>query len=136
MTEYAIAIVPLDEEDGGGFVGFAPDLPGCMSDGDNTEEALRNTEQAIEEWLALQARRGVEIPKPGSASKIASDREAQLLEIIQSLEEYCNGIEHENKTLSRKLAQLLAVLKDQPGTPDMSVGMSAISTLNKRSRAH
>lgn len=114
MTDYAIVILPLDDEDGGGFLGFAPDLPGCMSDGETPTETLRNTQAAIEEWLDLQRRRDAEIPVPGSASAQAQQREQQLLDAIRSLADYRAHMEEENKGLKRKLAELIAVLKDTP----------------------
>ena len=49
---YAIVITKLSEEDGGGFLGLVPDLPGCMSDGATEEEALANIQDAIREYLA------------------------------------------------------------------------------------
>jgi predicted RNase H-like HicB family nuclease len=49
---YPVLIEPLAPEDGGGFVAVAPDLPGCMSDGDTAEEALANVKDAIGEWIA------------------------------------------------------------------------------------
>ncbi|MCZ7674866.1 MAG: type II toxin-antitoxin system HicB family antitoxin [Roseovarius sp.] len=122
MTKYAIVIVPLDDEDGGGYLGFAPDLPGCMSDGETQSEALQNTQDAIGEWLDLQRSRNVEIPDPGSASALAQQREEQLLDAIRSLADYRKQVDadyreqvdEENKRLKRKLAELIAVLKDTP----------------------
>jgi hypothetical protein len=38
--DYRVLIEPLVPEDGGGFVATAPDLPGCMSDGETPEDAL------------------------------------------------------------------------------------------------
>ncbi|WP_414831655.1 type II toxin-antitoxin system HicB family antitoxin [Afifella sp. YEN Y35] len=66
MTDYAIVIAPLSNEDGGGFVGRVPDLPGCMSDGASAEEALRNTQQAIAEWIEECRRLGRSLPEPGA----------------------------------------------------------------------
>ncbi|WOJ90459.1 type II toxin-antitoxin system HicB family antitoxin [Methylocapsa polymorpha] len=53
MTDlrYSVTIEPLSEADGGGFVAFVPDLPGCMSDGETPEEALANVKGAIETWI-------------------------------------------------------------------------------------
>ncbi|HVV93541.1 MAG TPA: type II toxin-antitoxin system HicB family antitoxin [Hyphomicrobiales bacterium] len=48
--EYRVTIEPLSAEDGGGFLARVPDLPGCMSDGETPEEAIRNVRDAIEEW--------------------------------------------------------------------------------------
>lgn len=115
MTDYPIAIIPLPEEDGGGFLGFAPDLPGCMSDGATESEALENTLDALAEWLDIQTRRGVEVPLPGSAAENAEEREAKLLETIRSLAEYRQEIESENDALKRKLAEVLSLLREDQG---------------------
>ena len=60
---YDIVIVRLSPEDGGGYMGYAPDLMGCMSDGSSPEEALRNTQEAVQEWIAEQAP-----PRPACSS--------------------------------------------------------------------
>ena len=49
--EYRIVIEPLPPEDGGGFVAYVPDLPGCMSDGATPADALRNVQEAITSWI-------------------------------------------------------------------------------------
>jgi len=136
MTEYAIVIIPLEDEDGGGYLGFAPDLPGCMSDGETQSEALQNTQDAVGEWLNLQRSRNVEIPNPGSASALAQQREEQLLDAIRSLADYREHVEEENKGLKRKLAELIAILKDSPPRrlPNIDVGKS-LSKL-KPTRTH
>lgn len=65
--DYAIVITPLSKKDGGGFAGYVPDLPGCMSDGESREEALANTRLAIREWIDTAKELGRNIPAPGSA---------------------------------------------------------------------
>ena len=42
MTEpdYPFVVRRLGEEEGGGYPVEFPDLPGCMSDGETTEEAI------------------------------------------------------------------------------------------------
>lgn len=62
--EYPIIIAPLSDEDGGGYVGVAPDLLGCTSDGESPQEAVANTQQAIVEWIETAQRRGLDVPKP------------------------------------------------------------------------
>jgi antitoxin HicB len=57
-------IEPLPPEDGGGFVAYVPDLPGCMSDGATREEAARNVSDAIECWIEEAKRLGRAIPAP------------------------------------------------------------------------
>ena len=66
---YPIVIDPLSEEDGGGFAAYAPDLYGCMSDGETEEEAVANLRGAIVEWLTEAEELGREIPEPHSFSK-------------------------------------------------------------------
>lgn len=63
-SDYAVLIEPLSPEDGGGFLATVPDLPGCMSDGETREEAVRNVEDAIQEWMASAQEMGRAIPRP------------------------------------------------------------------------
>jgi antitoxin HicB len=65
-TEYPVIVRPLTKEDGGGFLAEFPDLPGCISDGESTEEALRNAMEAKEAWLAAMHEAGRKIPAPES----------------------------------------------------------------------
>jgi predicted RNase H-like HicB family nuclease len=39
-------------------------LPGCISDGETTQEALANIEIIINEWLETTREEGREIPTP------------------------------------------------------------------------
>ena len=43
-----IVFEPSEE---GGFTVYVPSLPGCVSEGDDKEEALRNIREAIELYL-------------------------------------------------------------------------------------
>lgn len=61
---YQIQIVRLSKQDGGGFLAWVPDLPGCMSDGESETEALRHVQQAIREWIEEADREGAPIPAP------------------------------------------------------------------------
>lgn len=61
---YPVVITPLTAEDGGGFAATVPDLPGCMSDGETPEEALRNVREAIDAWIETARELGHEIPEP------------------------------------------------------------------------
>lgn len=61
---YPVVVEPLPAEEGGGFLATAPDLPGCMSDGETPEEALHAVQDAIQEWIEEARRLGREIPRP------------------------------------------------------------------------
>jgi len=52
----------LQRENDGGYVVTVPALPGCVSQGDTREEALKNIEEAIEVYLEDVRAEGEPIP--------------------------------------------------------------------------
>ena len=64
--EYAVRIERLVDRDGSGYVSTAPDLPGCMSDGETPEEALKNIQEAIVSWIEAAQEWKMDIPHPSS----------------------------------------------------------------------
>ena len=70
-ARYPVTIRPLTEAEGGGFLALAPDLPGCMSDGETPAEALANVYDAIECWIDGAEELGQAIPKPSVSAKSA-----------------------------------------------------------------
>mgnify|MGYP001592303214 FL=1 len=46
--EFTVVLEPQEE---GGFTVYAPSLPGCISQGETREEALKNIKEAIELYL-------------------------------------------------------------------------------------
>jgi len=71
-TDYPLIVEPLAEEDGGGFVARAPDLPGCMSDGETPEEAVINARDAVLAWIEAAHDVGHEVPQPSRHLALAS----------------------------------------------------------------
>lgn len=103
--EYPIIIAPLTKEDGGGYLGFAPDLLGCMSDGETYEEALANTKEAITEWIETARRRGMEIPVPGStAARERSEKE----QLVNALKDLAGSVDH----IESRIQELERVVRD------------------------
>ena len=43
--------VVLEVSDEGGYTAYVPSLPGCISEGNTKEEALKNIQEAIELYL-------------------------------------------------------------------------------------
>ena len=39
--------VVLEESDEGGYTAYVPSLPGCISEGETKEDALKNIQEAI-----------------------------------------------------------------------------------------
>lgn len=64
--KYSVKLTPISEEDGGGWLAEIPELKGCMSDGENPEEALKNIEEAKIAWMSTALKRGQTIPLPKS----------------------------------------------------------------------
>ena len=64
INEYSIEIQALSENDGGGYVAIAPELPGCMSDGATQEEAMANLHDAISQWIEQAQKMGRPVPQP------------------------------------------------------------------------
>ncbi len=46
------------------FIVEVPELAGCMADGKTADEALRNVETVISEWIETAQELGREIPQP------------------------------------------------------------------------
>lgn len=55
--------IVLEASDEGGYTAYVPSLPGCISEGETVEEALKNIREAIElylepvedDWIAITA---------------------------------------------------------------------------------
>jgi antitoxin HicB len=62
--EYSVRIERLADSDGGGYLATVPDLPGCISDGETPEEALKNVQEAIASWIESAKEWKVDVPKP------------------------------------------------------------------------
>jgi predicted RNase H-like HicB family nuclease len=62
MYKYEV-IVYWSEEDAE-YIAEVPELPGCMADGATYEEALKNAQVVIGEWIETARTLGREIPVP------------------------------------------------------------------------
>lgn len=64
MKEYPVV---FQSEPEGGFSVYAPDLPGCVSQGETREEAEENIREAMEGWIEVAKSRGWPVPEPGTS---------------------------------------------------------------------
>ena len=62
MLKYEIILFWSFEDES--FVAEVPELPGCMADGKTYEEALKNVEIIIQEWIETARELGHPIPEP------------------------------------------------------------------------
>lgn len=59
MKRYTVLLTPEE----GGYVATVPALPGCNTEGDTLEEAIRNAQEAIKLYLDTLRERGEPIPE-------------------------------------------------------------------------
>lgn len=62
----------------GCYVAEVPDLPGCMADGSTKEEAKRNAETVIRQWMETANKLGREVPQPTSWGKFGGEHKHKL----------------------------------------------------------
>jgi len=60
VLKYTVVFEPSEE---GGYVASVPALPGCMSQGDTFEQAVRMIKDAISGYLAVLKEKGEKLPK-------------------------------------------------------------------------
>jgi len=62
MSKYEIIIYWSKEDQA--YIAEVPELPGCMADGETYQEAIKNVEIIIQEWIETAKELGREIPEP------------------------------------------------------------------------
>ena len=62
MYKYSM-FMSWSEEDQA-YIVSVPELPGCMGDGKTPEDAVKNTQIIIQEWIETALEDGEEIPEP------------------------------------------------------------------------
>ncbi|WP_298282371.1 type II toxin-antitoxin system HicB family antitoxin [Novosphingobium sp.] len=65
-SDYRVYVEPLAASLGGGFVAYAPELEGCLADGDTPDQALSAIYDAISCWLEAAMEAGRAIPAPAN----------------------------------------------------------------------
>jgi predicted RNase H-like HicB family nuclease len=62
MYRYELIIFWSEEDQR--YLVEVPELPGCMADGETYQEAIKNTETVISEWIETAQSLGRDIPQP------------------------------------------------------------------------
>ena len=62
MYKYEIIVYWSEEDEA--YIAEIPELAGCMADGVTYEQALKNAQVVISEWIETAAYLGREIPSP------------------------------------------------------------------------
>ena len=63
---YRIALRPLSAAEGSGWLAEVPELPGCMSDGNDPGQAIDHVMDAIAAWIASAQAEGRPVPEPAA----------------------------------------------------------------------
>lgn len=113
MMDYAVVVIKLSEEDGGGYLALVPDLYGCMSDGETPEEAISNVQEAIADWIEVSGQLRRPIPAPGSSAKKAKARESHLIETIKILSEQVDGLDGRIERLFSEIEHVKELIENQ-----------------------
>lgn len=146
---YPMVVVPLSEEDGGGFMAYAPDLPGCKSDGETPVEAISNLADAIEGWIETAKELGRLVPAPGATIEAESLKrehfENRLLDVAErALEAAMNEREKRIsevgflKQAFEDLTKLVSELRLAKARPNRLIAGDAVASIivgPERSRA-
>ena len=90
-------------EENGGFSVEFPDLPGCITQGDNLEEAIEMAEDAALGWLLDELEDGADIPVASEIENIKFKRKGftslVLLDLGAYSKKYCHN-KYVKKTLT------------------------------------
>lgn len=62
MGKYALIVTWNDEDSS--YIVEVPELPGCMADGVSYQDAVKNAELVIQEWLETAQELGRPVPEP------------------------------------------------------------------------
>ena len=63
-ADYRVYVEPLAAHLGGGFVAYAPELNGCLADGETPKQALDAVYDAIDCWIEGAREAGKPVPEP------------------------------------------------------------------------
>lgn len=109
--KYPVVVIPLSDEEGGGYVAMAMDLRGCVSDGQTPEEAIDNVRFAIDEWIDHARELEREIPQPHSGMEAARKERNDLINAVREfarIAEQYTDIDQRLCDLEREIEELAA----------------------------
>ncbi len=114
MERYAVVVHAIPEEEGGCFIAYVPDLPGCMSDGDTPQEAMENVQDAITSWLEANREMGREAPRPGRAVENARRERKAWMDMLKAAAEAIEARDGHIASLELKVDRLTELLEREP----------------------
>lgn len=132
---YPMVVKQLKEDEGGGFMAFAPDLYGCMGSGETAEEAVSDLLGAIDEWIDEARRLGRDVPEPGAMAKKARRTEKgvrKLLEAQDKLIEEQDQVINDQRREIERIRETLALQNEGVSVEDRSYAFWSDRTIVSR----
>lgn len=98
---YPAIFIPYDDETGGYAVEF-PDLPGCVTGGDDITEAILMAEDAASGWILTELEDGNKVPKATPVENVKTEGNQFVSAIVLDMDTYTAkyGKHEVNKTLA------------------------------------
>jgi predicted RNase H-like HicB family nuclease len=62
MFKYEVIVYWSEDDES--YIAEVPELPGCMTDGSSYEEAIKNAQVVIAEWIETAKKLGRDVPVP------------------------------------------------------------------------
>jgi predicted RNase H-like HicB family nuclease len=62
MFKYEVIVYWSEDDES--YIAEVPELPGCMADGSTYEEAIKNAQVVIAEWIETAKELGRDVPVP------------------------------------------------------------------------
>lgn len=83
---YPACFYPCEEK--AGFTVEFPDLPGCISEGDDLAEAILMGTDAASGWILDELEDGKPVPKPSELSEITPDKDGIVNLLVLDIDDY------------------------------------------------
>ena len=122
---YPAIFTPLSNNPSGYCV-EVPDLPGCVTQGDNIEMAIEMAEDAASGWILTSIEDGEEIPKPSNLGSVVCEAGSFVNYLSLDMEEYAKkcSVKSVKKTLT--IPQWLNTAAEKDGINFSQVLQSAL----------
>ncbi len=105
LNKYQMVIYWSEQDHG--YLVEIPELPGCMADGKTRQEAVKNAETIMQEWLETAHELGRSVPTPQGRLLTISETAERLGLSVAMVRRYCA----DGKLVARKIGRDWAVLQ-------------------------
>ena len=102
---YRLEIIPDTEE--GGYMVTYPDLPGCISLGEDIQDAIENAQDAKRVWLEAAIEDGVEIYEPSTAEDYSGQFKLRIPKSLHKI--LADNARREGTSMNQYCLYLLAM---------------------------